>query len=251
MELISNHERMAILELSRALVLCEDEQDFRACFDQVRGVLPVTEAIAFLARVGEEGEILHSGTVDFDFPPRFVEGYRASGMVQRDPLIAEVLGGSPPLYWRTMAETGRMPAGLRALMVESGLEHGYLHGVAAGGPDRPGSCFSLHTPTIASPDARCETVLSYLAPFLHLGLERALTGWRPPGHAQPEVTLTRHQVEVLRWVRAGKNNWEIAQILKVSENTVKYHMRNILRRLGVTNRACAVARALERKLIGE
>jgi DNA-binding CsgD family transcriptional regulator len=59
------------------------------------------------------------------------------------------------------------------------------------------------------------------------------------------LRLTTREWEVLDHVAAGATNWIIAPRLSVSENTVKTHMRNVLRKLRVTTRGAAVARYLE------
>jgi LuxR family transcriptional regulator, regulator of acetate metabolism len=54
--------------------------------------------------------------------------------------------------------------------------------------------------------------------------------------------LTPRELEVLRLLARGQTNLEIARALVVREGTVKYHVKNILRKLGATSRADAVAR---------
>lgn len=54
--------------------------------------------------------------------------------------------------------------------------------------------------------------------------------------------LTRRELEVLRLMARGQTNLAIARALVVREGTVKYHVKNILRKLGATSRADAVAR---------
>jgi LuxR family transcriptional regulator, regulator of acetate metabolism len=54
--------------------------------------------------------------------------------------------------------------------------------------------------------------------------------------------LTPREVEVLRLLARGQTNLEIAQTLVVREGTIKYHVKNILRKLGATSRADAVSR---------
>ena len=54
--------------------------------------------------------------------------------------------------------------------------------------------------------------------------------------------LTPRELEVLRLMARGQTNLEIATALVVREGTVKYHVKNILRKLGATSRADAVAR---------
>jgi LuxR family transcriptional regulator, regulator of acetate metabolism len=54
--------------------------------------------------------------------------------------------------------------------------------------------------------------------------------------------LTPRELEVLRLLAKGQTNLEIAQVLVVREGTIKYHVKNILRKLGATSRADAVSR---------
>ena len=67
-------------------------------------------------------------------------------------------------------------------------------------------------------------------------------GARPP-------CLTGREVEVLRHVAAGETSREIGEVLFISENTVKNHIRNILDKLGLHSRNEAVLFALREHLI--
>ena len=55
--------------------------------------------------------------------------------------------------------------------------------------------------------------------------------------------LSEREIEILRLVAAGKSNRLIAEQLLISENTVKYHMGEVLRRLHLKNREQVVAYA--------
>jgi NarL family two-component system response regulator LiaR len=69
-------------------------------------------------------------------------------------------------------------------------------------------------------------------------------------YQQPEFeALTEREREVLKLMVDGLNNAEIAQRLVVSISTVKYHISNIMGKLGVENRVSAVTLALQKKLI--
>jgi DNA-binding NarL/FixJ family response regulator len=48
--------------------------------------------------------------------------------------------------------------------------------------------------------------------------------------------LTRRELEILRLVSEGHTNAELARMLWVTEQTVKFHLANIYRKLGVSNR---------------
>ncbi len=68
---------------------------------------------------------------------------------------------------------------------------------------------------------------------------------------QPRDTmeLTDRERDVLRLMVDGLDNNEIAARLVVSLSTVKYHISNILTKLGVDNRVAAVTTAIHKKLI--
>jgi len=51
--------------------------------------------------------------------------------------------------------------------------------------------------------------------------------------------LTRREAEVLKWVRNGKTNKDIAVILGIQPRTVSKHLERIFKKLGVDNRTAA------------
>jgi len=61
--------------------------------------------------------------------------------------------------------------------------------------------------------------------------------------------LTLREIEVLREVAAGNANKMVAQLLNISEETVKAHMRSILSKLGANDRTHAVTIAVKRGII--
>jgi DNA-binding NarL/FixJ family response regulator len=81
--------------------------------------------------------------------------------------------------------------------------------------------------------------------------QKILREFARPGASAPAATaapgagdLTPRELEVLALVGQGATNAEIAAQLVVSENTVKFHMKNILQKLHARNRAEVVAFAL-------
>jgi len=56
--------------------------------------------------------------------------------------------------------------------------------------------------------------------------------------------LTAREIEVLRWTMDGKSAWAVGEILSVSGNTVNFHLRNILRKLGSSSKHQAVLKAM-------
>jgi DNA-binding CsgD family transcriptional regulator len=52
--------------------------------------------------------------------------------------------------------------------------------------------------------------------------------------------LTRRELEILRLVASGRTNRQVAELIWVTDQTVKYHLANVYRKLGVNSRAEAV-----------
>lgn len=87
-------------------------------------------------------------------------------------------------------------------------------------------------------------------PAVTAGLVQRLAG-HPSAFAsaaRPEPLTTR-EIEVLRLLAGGYANREIAGALFLSDGTVKNHVSNLLRKLGVRDRTRAVLRALELGII--
>lgn len=81
--------------------------------------------------------------------------------------------------------------------------------------------------------------------------EIAEAGVRPnaSGVGYSSASISEREEQVLGWVREGMSNQEIGVQLGISPLTVKNHVQKILRKLGATNRAQAVARAMSMNLL--
>jgi DNA-binding CsgD family transcriptional regulator len=81
-----------------------------------------------------------------------------------------------------------------------------------------------------------------LLELLRPTLTRARDAWgsRPTGWRSAPLVSLREQ-EILSWVARGLTNDEIARRLWLSPHTVRTHLENVYRKLGVRSRAQAVA----------
>jgi DNA-binding CsgD family transcriptional regulator len=76
------------------------------------------------------------------------------------------------------------------------------------------------------------------------------TPYRGEVFAEPLAKrLTRQEKECLCWCKEGKTNWEIGEILLISEKTVEFHLGNAMRKLGAANRITAVILGIKRGII--
>jgi transcriptional regulator EpsA len=111
--------------------------------------------------------------------------------------------------------------------------------------------FFVFTGLPHAPGPRDIYLLQLLMPYLHMALYRMLG--RQDGNvavdATPKAMFSKREIQVLHWVKNGKTNLEISQILEISQPTVKSHVQNIMRKLNVTNRAQAVGKSATLRLV--
>jgi transcriptional regulator EpsA len=136
-------------------------------------------------------------------------------------------------------------AGCLGLIEACGFSSALVHGSAA--LDGGATLFVLLGLPFR-PGPRHEYFLQLLLPYLHLGLLRALAG-QAGTRPQPVRPLSARELAILACVRDGRSNEEAGALLGISALTVKSHLQRIYRALGVGNRAHAVARCLELRLL--
>lgn len=168
---------------------------------------------------------------------------------QAQALVMPLVGEASP--WRDLRLAGEL--------VQAGLRQVMVHGVAR--PERPHeleTLFVLVARTGQTAPGQAQ-ILELILPHLHStflrtqGVERGM-GNVPvrvaPAPSEPAMpSLTAREIQILHWVREGKSNQEVGQLLNISALTVKNHIQNILRKLGANNRAHAVTLAVRMRIL--
>jgi two-component system, NarL family, response regulator LiaR len=95
---------------------------------------------------------------------------------------------------------------------------------------------------LANAVRRAQANEATLNPRIAARLVKELSGNRTE-KANPFSELTEREYEVLREIASGKNNHEIAELLVISEKTVKTHITNILSKLQLADRTQAAVLA--------
>jgi len=87
----------------------------------------------------------------------------------------------------------------------------------------------------AHPDDLGAAIRQTFEHSVYLAGGRAMAEPRPKD-VEPATDLTRRELEILRLVAEGHSNAGLAKMLWVTEQTVKFHLSNIYRKLDVSNR---------------
>ena len=172
----------------------------------------------------------------------------ANGLLPR--LVDDWLrGGRVP---RLISHEGGDHVGRRQLVADlkrCGFDHVAAHGVKEVQGDF--GSFFVFAGMAHPPTERVSYLLELLMPHLHLALHRMLphADKRPSTEAAPITLLSKREIQVLHWVKNGKTNHEIGQILGISLPTVKNHLQKVMRKLNVNNRAQAVGKSATLRLV--
>jgi two-component system, NarL family, response regulator DevR len=94
---------------------------------------------------------------------------------------------------------------------------------------------------VANGESVCPPTLCR-ALFNHVASSRA---WNPGAQVRQNLGLTRREQQLVQLVSEGFTNKEIATQLNLSEQTVKNHVRRMLRKVGATDRLQAIERCRE------
>ena len=88
----------------------------------------------------------------------------------------------------------------------------------------------------ADPDDLRAAIRQAFEPSVFFAPELADNGAEPAESPPVDPGLTRREIEILQLVAEGYSNAQLAKMLWVTEQTVKFHLSNIYRKLGVANR---------------
>jgi LuxR family quorum-sensing transcriptional regulator LasR len=176
------------------------------------------------------------------YPETWRVRYDANRYVEIDPTVQHCIRSTIPLLWTDDVFIGPAKA-----LWEEARAHGLNYGLSCPVHDRMGTTGILSLardrPLNMREDVLTEllAIAQLLASFIHAGVNKVvvpelLKGMRPH--------LTARETECLKWAAEGKTAWEISRIIGISERTAIFHLSNAVQKLGATNRAQAVARAV-------
>lgn len=199
------------------------------------------EIDAFSTLAVEPGDMCAPLASDVSLVPRLIERWRAHrhGPMVLDAARSELLRRSP--FARALDRIGAAWVSMHGCHDVDGEVTGFYLLAAHG--DAPGPRQSYY--------------LQLVVPFLHsawvrsrMRAERSSRSGAANGEAVVgDDIVTAREREILQWIYLGKSNAEIGLILGISALTVKNHVQNMLRKLNVVNRAQAVGKALDARIL--
>ncbi len=172
----------------------------------------------------------------------FMQDYDHFNWFDSDPNARRVIAGTAPFFWNTRLD--------QYADVRNRSYLDFLHsvqmctGLLIPLPDRLGRASVMGMSTSTNHSFSQETAFAAMI-IANAGKAKAeMLGLCPQISVDEAIairSLSHVQLEILRWVAEGKSNSIIAGIMGLNERAVRYHVSQILQKLGVATRSQAAA----------
>jgi LuxR family quorum sensing-dependent transcriptional regulator len=176
-----------------------------------------------------------------DWPNEWLERYLTRNYVDHDPVVSHLKLLRAPFQWREAVQS--MPADKSSdEVMRDAREFKLRDGLAFPLVTLEGqiALVSLGGEAVELSDS--EFAMVSLASTYAIG--RAMQLQTTTSKVIEHIELTPRERECLQWAAVGKSEWEISQILGISEHTSEKHLLNAKSKLGAANRVQAVAEAI-------
>jgi LuxR family transcriptional regulator len=216
--------------LFQATSILAEELGFEFCALSMHAPLPASNpTTAVITNYPEAWQLAYQHNNYFAIDPTVRHGLRSQNMlIWSDMAFAET-----PDFWEEA-----QAAGLRVgLALPTRGTHDVIGMLSLARSDEQISSVELKDKQFK---------LAWLAQIANLGMSQHLIPKLMPA---TEIQLTDRELSALRWVAEGKTSEDIADILRIAERTVNFHINNAVTKLGTTNRTAAAVQAAQLGLL--
>ena len=174
-----------------------------------------------------------------NYPGIWQKCYQAQNYLAVDPTVVRGSKSTMPFVW-----TDELFVSAQNLW-EDAKAHGLEYGWAQSCRDVQGISgmltLSRSHEDLSGSELQAKTAeMIWLVQMAHFGMSRCLT---PSMLPEADVTLSKREIQVLRWTAEGKTSGEVADILRIAERTVNFHITNAVTKLNASNKTAAAIRA--------
>jgi LuxR family transcriptional regulator, quorum-sensing system regulator CviR len=247
-EQLSKTECASFVEALHYMTEANTTADVKDALVQFQNLFPFSRVIGGLTRLTPSGKFDgFTNVVNVSYPEEWIKLYWQNGYFEVDPVFQTALDKPGTQHWGATYREATSPK--QQEFMAAAREFGLGDGITTGSADH--ACRVATFCSFASADsvdaARYVPLVEYFGYYVHMALLRT-----SPANAQSMdrcvKKLTLRELTILNWVKNGKTNWEIAQIMGVTERTIRFHVESIFSKLEVTSRSQAVATAIEHGL---
>ena len=180
------------------------------------------------------------------YPISWIEHYKERKFVTYDPVLRMGFDSLRPTDWKNLKNDCQRVQDFFGQADDFGIgRNGLTFSIRGHRLER-----ALVSITSDLPDREWEAIKHcWIRDFQMLGIHLHETVLRLENICHNDFTLSKREIECLKWVSQGKTAYETAAILNLSTRTVRYYLENVRHKLNVTTVTHAVAKAITSNLI--
>jgi DNA-binding CsgD family transcriptional regulator len=184
------------------------------------------------------------------YPDDWMKYYAARKFSLIDPVTRQVLTSRMPFFWSDV--TARLdrrlpPQQMMDQAADAGLGDGIGISLRGEGPERVG--VGIARSSLPASERNKPQDYTFLLGGAYLLSTCLHETYRDLTIKSARAALSTREHDILSWGAEGKTDPEIGIILTITVNTVRFHWKNIFRKLGVNGRTYAIAKALRQQII--
>jgi len=243
MQHISKDDAAYLLDLVHSCTECTSKEGLDEVAEGLKQLIPFEFFVSIYSAIdgGGMGEPYH--VITANYPDEWVKLYVERKYHLVDSVLKENFSRFSIQYWADTYETNSTDNEFVSSAEDFGLCSGYTSGVRNLAGNR-GGLFSFAGRKLEKSE-RSRAIIETVTPHLYQAVERIVQTDR----LKKAPVLSEREKEVLKWVTYGKTTWETSVILGIGERTVKFHLKNIMKKLNCVSRAHAAAIASELGII--
>jgi DNA-binding CsgD family transcriptional regulator len=174
------------------------------------------------------------------YPELWISRYREKKYLEIDPVAKLDSGDLTPAIW-----SEDFFAGAKHVWDEA-KSAGLAIGISQPCWDTRGQfgVLSLARNDLALSSDEIKALRPFLAALGHLSMSCIRTICERQKHTTTDISLTRREIEILRWTADGKSAKGISNALEISVDTVNFHLKNCMRKFNASSKTSATAYAI-------
>ena len=247
-DLLSKSECQHFIEALHYTTEAQSPEDVKDALSRFQNLFSFTRVIGGLARLSQKGAFEgFTNVINVSYPEEWLRLYWQEGYFEVDPVFQTALQKPGTQHWQSTYKAASSEK--QRQFMAAAQEFGLGDGITTGSADP--ACRIATFCSFASSDsfdaAHYVPLVEYFGYHVHLALLRTAPK-NPQSTDYCVKQLTLREMNILNWVKNGKTNSEIAQIMGITERTIRFHVESIFSKLDVTSRSQAVATAMEHGL---
>ncbi len=206
--------------------------------------------IGFNPPKSDKGPFIQANFVQTTYPKEWLDTYVKNSFLYVDPLVQKAKSSLLPFLWDSSEEAETATAQQRKFFKKAekfGILRGAVIPIHA-----PNGEFAIMALVFDGSKSDLQKVWDVHKNDIHLlGIYYHATVWENilKPKPRPNPGLSPRELQCLQWAARGKTLWETAQIMGISEETAKTHLKSVMRKLETSNKTHAVSKAQRYGLI--